>query len=211
MQTKARFITLEGVEGAGKSTAIQFISDYLKQENIAHIITREPGGTKIAERIRQLLLNNSDEIMAKDTELLLMFAARAQHLDQVILPALNNNQWVISDRFTDASYAYQGGGRGIAVERIAALENWVQGNFRPDLTLLLDIPVEIGMERINSRGNADRIEQEKIEFFERVRVMYLKRAELNPKQYRILNANCALTQLQAQLKNILIEVIQNGN
>lgn len=198
------FITIEGIEGAGKSTAVNIITDYLKEKEIDFIATREPGGTEIAEAIRQLLLCSYHEKMAEDTELLLMFASRAQHIAQVILPALNAQKVVICDRFTDASFAYQGGGRGVSEERIAILENWVQGQLRPDLTILLDVPTELGFKRINGRGGLDRIEQEKVHFFERVRACYLTRAERYSNRYRIINAAVSLK----EMKTALIKVLQ---
>ena len=157
---KGKFITIEGSEGAGKSTNIRFIQDYLSEKKIDFISTREPGGTPIAEKIRDLLLDKANTSLCNDAELLLMFAARAQHLNELIIPALESGKWVLSDRFTDASYAYQGGGRGLSWEKIAQLEQFVQGNLRPDATILLDIPVEEGMQRVRDRGETDRFEQE---------------------------------------------------
>lgn len=197
--SQGRFITVEGIEGAGKSTAMQFIAQYLRAKNIPLVVTREPGGTLIAEDIRQLLLTPHEEAMAIDTELLLMFASRAQHIANVIRPALTKGQWVLCDRFTDASYAYQGGGRGIAAERIAALEAWVQGELQPNLTLLLDLPAEIGLMRIKDRKTQDRIEREQHVFFARVRQAYLARAQHFPQRFKIINAAEDLPQVQAQL------------
>ena len=161
-----KFITVEGVEGVGKTTNMTFIQSWLKQQGIEHITTREPGGTPLAEDIRELLLSPRDEAVNENTELLLMFAARAQHLAEVILPALERGQWVLCDRFTDATYAYQGGGRGVAMEKISLLEDLVQGQLRPDLTLVLDAPVAQGLERANKRSQPDRFEQEKLDFFD---------------------------------------------
>ena len=152
-----KFITVEGVEGVGKTTNITFIKEWLDRHDIAHITTREPGGTPLAEDIRELLLSPRDEAVNENTELLLMFAARAQHLAEVIVPALDGGQWVLCDRFTDATYAYQGGGRGVAMEKIALLENLVQGELRPDMTLVLDIPVAQGLERARNRSEPDRL------------------------------------------------------
>jgi dTMP kinase len=203
------FITIEGIEGAGKSTALRFVQQYLSEHHIPHIFTREPGGTEIAEAIRALLLlKNYQEKMCSDTELLLMFASRAQHLAQVILPALAEGKWVISDRFTDASYAYQGGGRGIPSERIMQMENWVQGNLRPDRVILLDIPPALGIERIQQRRlkegtQQDRIEHEKIAFFERARAAYLERAQASPQSYSILDASQSIEAVQAALVGVL--------
>ncbi|NQD93299.1 dTMP kinase, partial [Pseudomonas sp. CrR25] len=182
------FITLEGPEGAGKSTNRDYLAARLVERGIEVLLTREPGGTPLAERVRELLLAPSDEPMAADTELLLMFAARAQHLAQVIRPALARGCVVICDRFTDATYAYQGGGRGVAEARIAILENFVQDGLRPDLTLVFDLPVEVGLARAVARGRLDRFEQEGRGFFEAVRQAYLRRAGADPQRYRILDA-----------------------
>ena len=179
------FITLEGPEGAGKTTNREFLAERLRTAGHEVLLTREPGGTPLAERIRELLLAPSDEPMATDTELLLMFAARAQHLDQVIRPALVAGKVVLCDRFTDATYAYQGGGRGVSEARIAVLEDFVQGTLRPDLTLVFDLPVDVGLARAAARGRLDRFEQEGRAFFEAVRQTYLRRAALNPQRYRI--------------------------
>jgi len=173
---RGKFITIEGSEGSGKSTNIRYIQAYLKANNIDFIATREPGGTPISEKIRDLLLDKNNSLLCEDSELLLMFAARAQHLNELIIPALESGQWVVSDRFTDATYAYQGGGRGLSQEKIARLEQWVQGGLRPDATILLDIPVEQGMQRVRQRGETDRFEQEKLPFFNRIRDAYLKLA-----------------------------------
>lgn len=184
----SKFITVEGIEGAGKSTALNVMRTWLEKKNIDHVMTREPGGTEIAESIRQTLLTPHDEKMHADTELLLMFAGRAQHIHHVIEPALSAGKWVVSDRFTDASYAYQGAGRTLPEERIAVLEDWVQGQLQPDLTLLLDVPVKVGIERINSREK-DRIEQEKEAFFNRVRDAYLARAKQFPERIKVIDAS----------------------
>ena len=191
------FITLEGPEGAGKSTNREYLAERLREQGIDVLLTREPGGTPLAERIRELLLDPSDEPMAADTELLLVFAARAQHLQQVIRPALARGCVVLCDRFTDATYAYQGGGRGLSVERIAQLEQFVQGELRPDLTLIFDLPVEIGLARAAARGRLDRFEQEGRGFFEAVREAYLQRAAQAPQRYRVLDAGQSLAQVQA--------------
>jgi dTMP kinase len=192
-----KFITFEGGEGLGKSTNIPFLSDYLQQCNIDTITTREPGGTYLAEKIRQVLLAPNSEALSEQTELLLMFAGRAQHIKQVIQPALAQGKWVLCDRFTDATYAYQGGGRGVSTASIACLEDWVQGNLRPDLTLLFDAPIEIGMARAAQRGGvADRFEAEKMSFFEKVRHCYLSRAESEPNRIKIINAEQPLSDVQ---------------
>jgi dTMP kinase len=209
-----KFITLEGGEGAGKSTALAFIAQQIRHHGIELVLTREPGGTPLGEKLRDLLLDYKNDQMCDDTELLLMFAARAQHLAQVIEPALQANQWVLCDRFTDATYAYQGGGRGIDLQRIAQLEQWVQGNRRPDLTLLLDVPVEIGLQRITTRketqGQRDRFERERDSFFNKVRQTYLARARQYPKQYRIIDASQSLDTVQQQLQQVLSTYINKN-
>ncbi len=196
------FITLEGPEGAGKSTNREYLAELLKQAGVEVVLTREPGGTPLAERIRELLLAPDTEVMAVDTELLLMFAARAQHLAGVIRPALARGAVVLCDRFTDATYAYQGGGRGLAHERIAILEQFVQGDLRPDLTLVFDLPVEVGLARAAARGKLDRFEQEQQSFFEAVRQTYLARAAQAPERYRVLDAAQPLSQVQADLAGL---------
>jgi dTMP kinase len=167
---KGLFITLEGIEGAGKSTAASYIAEYLQHNNINFILTREPGGTEISEKIREVILSHYSEPMHPDTELLLYFSGRAQHLNQIIIPALKRGQWVICDRFTDATYAYQGGGRGLNQDKITILENWVQGDLLPDYTLLFDVEVKCGLGRIKKDRILDRIELEKEFFFEKVRL-----------------------------------------
>jgi len=201
--TRGLFITIEGGEGVGKSTNIEFIKTLLKEQGIECIVTREPGGTPLAEEIREVLIANRDEKVTSETELLLMFAARAQHLHQKILPALENGTWVISDRFTDATYAYQSGGRGVSAEKVALLENFVQGDIRPDLTFLLDAPVEIGMERAKNRGKLDRFEEEKLEFFNRVRNNYRERAKAEPNRFMVVDATQSLEDVQADIEVIL--------
>jgi dTMP kinase len=202
------FITLEGPEGAGKSTNREYLAERLRERGIDVLLTREPGGMPLAERIRELLLEPSDESMAADTELLLVFAARAQHLQQVIRPALANGCVVLCDRFTDATYAYQGGGRGLSIERIAQLEQFVQGELRPDLTLIFDLPVEIGLARAAARGRLDRFEQEGRGFFEAVRQAYLQRAAQAPQRYRVLNAGQTLAQVQADIDALLPSLLE---
>jgi len=198
-----KFITIEGGEGAGKSTNIEFIKAFLLEKGITVLQTREPGGTPLAERIRNILLDKTETSVHSDTELLLMFAARAQHLHEVILPAIRKGSWVLCDRFTDATYAYQGGGRGIDMQRIESLENWVQGHFRPDLTLIFDLPIEVGLERAGKRSEPDRFELENVEFFKRVRETYLMRANQLPDKYAVINAEPELSEVQNQLTCVL--------
>ena len=199
------FITIEGGEGVGKSTNIEFIKATLEAKGIQCIVTREPGGTPLAEEIREVLIKNRDEQVVTETELLLMFAARAQHLHQKILPALEAGVWVISDRFTDATYAYQSGGRGVPSEKVALLENFVQGEVRPDLTLLLDAPIEVGMARAKSRGKLDRFEEEASEFFNNVRDNYLSRAVAEPNRFKIIDATQTLMLVQADISQALAD------
>lgn len=201
--TRGKFITLEGGEGVGKTTNLAFIKDYLQEHGIAVVVTREPGGTLLAEKIRLLLLDSASESISEPTELLLMFAARAQHIKHVIEPALSQGKWVLCDRFTDATYAYQGGGRNMDIHTIEWLENLVQGALKPDLTLLLDAPIETGIERVRERGELDRFESEKIDFFERVRQAYLRQAERYPERIKRINANQPLTNVQMALVDVL--------
>ena len=200
---RGRFISFEGIEGVGKTTALQYIRERLDAAQIPYVITREPGGTSIAEVIREILLNHHDEMMCPDTELLLMFAGRAQNIAQVVLPALQRGQWVLSDRFTDASFAYQGGGRGIPVKHIEELARWVQGNLKPDLTFLLDAPVLVGLNRVKSRGTKDRIETEGFEFFKRVWESYLAQAKREPKRFRVIHADQELSGVREQLRQVI--------
>jgi dTMP kinase len=203
------FLTIEGTEGVGKSTALQFIQGYLTQAKKKFIVTREPGGTPIAEQIRQVLLApyaDAKEIMLPETELLLMFAGRAQHIQQVILPALAEGKWVVSDRFVDASFAYQGAGRQIDLSRLEMLESWLLQGLSPNLTILLDAPAEIGLARVKQRGSQDRIEQEKIDFFERVRAGYLARVAQDKNRFHIIDAAQPLELIQIELKKVLDEL-----
>lgn len=204
------FITLEGPEGAGKTTNRAYLAEQLQAQGFAVALTREPGGTVLAEQIRAILLAPHDEAMAVNTELLLMFAARAQHLSQVILPALAEGKIVICDRFTDATYAYQGGGRGLDCSRIALLEQFVQGDLRPDITLLFDLPVADGMARAVARGKLDRFEQEQHDFFEKVRQAYLQRASDDPERFRLVNAQQALPEVQKSLDVHLLEIMDRA-
>ena len=202
------FITLEGPEGADKSTNREYLAERLRERGVEVLLTREPGGTPLAERVRELLLTPSDEPMAADTELLLVFAARAQHLAQVIRPALMRGCVVLCDRFTDATYAYQGGGRGVPEARIAVLENFVQGELRPDLTLVFDLPVEVGLARAAARGRLDRFELEGRGFFEAVRQAYLRRAAAEPQRYRVVDAAQSLDQVQRDLDRLLPQLLE---
>ena len=198
-----RFITIEGTEGAGKSSNIGFVQAILEAAGKTVVLTREPGGTPLGEAIRDLLLDHRGDGMAADTELLLMFAARAEHIAHRIRPALYQGQWVLCDRFTDATYAYQGGGRGIDTERIAALEHWVQGNLRPDLTIFLDVPVDVGLARARRRSSPDRFEREERAFHEAVRVAYLRIAAREPARVQVVDATQPLARVQAGLRRVL--------
>jgi len=197
------FITLEGIEGAGKTTLIDFIEDLLINAGHDVVKTREPGGTAIGEQIREILLKNENYTLTYDTELLLVFSARAQHIQEVILPALSSGKIILCDRFTDASYAYQGGGRGIDASRINLLEKWVQEDLRPNLTLLFDLDVSIGMQRTKKRSDADRFEREEINFFEKIRNTYLERAKNEPQRFRIINSASSLESVKEQIITIL--------
>ena len=198
-----RFITVEGGEGVGKTTNMAFVETLLSDHDIDFISTREPGGTPLAEKIRALLLGLDTEALDPTAELLLVFAARAQHLTQLVKPALNAGRWVICDRFTDATYAYQGGGRGLDPKLIAQLELAVQQELQPDLTLLLDIDPELGMQRARSRAALDRFELEELPFFHRVRTSYLERAQLQPQRYAIIDASAALENVQQNIATVL--------
>lgn len=183
------FVTLEGIEGIGKTTQLQRVEARLRAAGLDLEVTREPGGTRIGEAIRGLLLDPGNAEMAQDCELLLMFAARSQHLAQRIRPALAGGTWVLSDRFTDSSFAYQGGGRGLDWQRIRALEDWVQGGLQPDLTLLLDADVDTAIARVTARGGKDRFEREALEFFHRVREAFLRRAHSDPERFAVIDAS----------------------
>lgn len=204
---RGRFITLEGSEGVGKTSNLAFMERHLRTAGCEVVVTREPGGTAVGEQIRALLLDPANKTMVSDCELLLMFAARAQHIQEVILPAVAHGAWVLCDRFTDATYAYQGGGRGVDPARIAALETWVQGGLRPDLTLLLDLPVAVGLARAGERGAPDRFEQEQQAFFERVRQAYLEQATAQPQRYRVVDAGQPLEAVQAAIAAVLDEAL----
>lgn len=206
---RGKFITLEGGEGVGKTTNLAFIKDYLEHHNISVVVTREPGGTPLAEKIRLFLLDAHSEVITEPAELLMVFAARSQHIKHVIEPALAQGKWVLCDRFTDATYAYQGGGRNMRISTIEYLENLVQGSLRPDLTLLLDAPVEVGMTRAKKRGKFDRFEAETISFFEHVRRAYLLQAELNPERIRLIRANQPLSDVQREIVDALRYLVRN--
>jgi len=195
----AKFITIEGIEGVGKSTNISAIKGFLEQHQIDYVLTREPGGTFLAEAIRELLLKDHQENVDPVTELLLMFAARSQHLTEVIRPALEQGTWVLCDRFTDATYAYQGGGRGLGSDKIAILENLVQEELRPDLTIILDLEPQLGLARVAKRGDLDRFEKQQLEFFDKVRKVYLKRASEEPERCVVVDASQKLDQVRADV------------
>ena len=196
----AKFITLEGVDGAGKSTHLTWLADSLRKQGIQVLVTREPGGTDLGERLRDILLSQS---MRGETEALLMFAARLEHIEQVIKPALQQGTWVISDRFSDASFAYQGGGRGVSMEKLEQLERWVHETLQPDLTLLFDLPVEVARQRLSGGAAPDRFEQEKSDFFERVRQAYLERQKRHSARFNLIDA----TQTPAQVRAALVDVL----
>lgn len=206
-----RFITLEGIEGAGKSTVAQFIGGWLEQRGQRVVLTREPGGTPLAERVRELVLKPDGENIPADAEMLLMFAARSLHLANLIRPALARGDWVVCDRFTDATRAYQGGGRGLDRQRIESLATLVHGDLVPDLTLLLDLPVASGLARAQARrGQVDRFEQERGPFFERVRSAYLQLAQAESGRFRIVDAACELSQVQAAVATALTPLLSDG-
>lgn len=200
MATRGQFITFEGIEGAGKSTQIKRAEAALLAAGHEVVCTREPGGTPFAEDIRNLILTPRDEPVDARTEVLLVFAARAQHVWRHIVPALERGVWVLCDRFTDASYAYQGAGRGLGDESISILENYVQGDLRPDLTLIFDLDIKTGFQRVASRGESqDRFESETLDFFEKIRATYLRRATQHPERYRVIDASKSENEVQMQL------------
>jgi dTMP kinase len=201
--SRGKFITIDGLEGAGKSTQIDFIKKYLSARNRDVFLTREPGGTDLGERLRVLLLDKNIDAMNSDTELLLMFAARNEHVKKVIVPKLEQGVWVISDRFTDASYAYQGGGRGIPLERIGELEQWTLQDFVPDMTFLLDLDVELGLSRVEQRGEKDRFEEEHKDFFNKVREIFSNRASKYPERIKLIDASKNIDETSSQIKKIL--------
>jgi dTMP kinase len=204
MTAAGRFITVEGVEGVGKTTHLDSIRRLIEDSGREVIVTREPGGTALGEEIRELLLAHRHDGMSADAELLLMFAARAEHLARVIRPALAAGRWVLCDRFTDATYAYQGGGRRIGFERVAVLADWTHCDLRPDLTLLFDLPVEVGLKRAGQRASADRFEREQLGFFERVRAAYLELARQEPDRFRVISAEPPLAEVQGHLHKVMM-------
>ncbi|MEN9658628.1 MAG: hypothetical protein RL571_2093 [Pseudomonadota bacterium] len=208
MAALGRFLSVEGIDGAGKSTQLAWIAQWLKQQGVAFVQTREPGGTALGEKLRDLLLS---EPMHLETETLLMFAGRREHLEQVIKPALARGEWVLCDRFSDASYAYQGGGRGLPREKFIALEEWVQGvapnKIQPDLTLIFDVPLSVSQERMAGGRILDRFEREAADFHARVRAAYLERASSEPQRIRVINANRSLEEIQQELAEILSAIL----
>lgn len=205
-----KFITLEGIEGVGKSSNMQFIAEYLKASQKEVVLTREPGGTPIAEALRKILLAEYEETTCPETELLILYAGRFQHVENLIKPALAKGQWVISDRFNDATFAYQGAGRKITYDKIALLDQWTLGDFRPDLTIILDAPVEIAMQRIIANRQLDRFEKEKEDFFKRIREAYLERAKRDPNRYWVVDASRALSDVQADIKQRLTHCLKEA-
>ncbi len=208
---KGKFITLEGTEGVGKSTNLDAIVEWLERNNISFVQTREPGGTPLAEELRELLLAPRDEMVDAKAELLMVFAARAQHLAQVIRPALAEGKWVLSDRFTDATFAYQGGGRGLPLNTIESLELLVQESLQPDCTILLDLPPEEGLARARARGDLDRFESEALVFFQKVRNAYLSRAEAAPQRFHIVNAGQPIEAVAADVVAVLDKLLSNDS
>ncbi len=206
----ARFITIEGIEGAGKTSCLDYLAKLLQKRAIEAAFTREPGGTSLGESVRALLLDHRFRGMVGDAEALLIFAARAQHLAEVIRPALAVGQWVVCDRFTDATYAYQGGGRALGAARVSLLEHWAQGELRPDRTLYLDVPVSVGLERIASRGIPDRFESERRAFFERARCVYLERCRAEPQRMRRIDASGSREAVHTQIAAALADLFNDG-
>jgi len=208
--TSAKFITIEGIEGAGKSTCMDVIARIIQARGHSLLQTREPGGTNLGEDLRELLLGHKHTGMSDDTELLLMFASRAEHIAEKITPALLNKQWVLCDRFTDATYAYQGAGRGLKSSRIEQLESWVQGDLRPDLTIIMDLPVEVGLERAGKRSAPDRFESEAISFFQRVRQGYLDIANAQPERVHVIDASRSLPEVSASISSLMSEFLDHA-
>ena len=207
MTSRGLFITVEGGEGVGKSTNVSFLEQHLRRHGVDLVLTREPGGTPLAEEIRALLLRVDQEPVTDIAELMLIFAARAQHIERVINPALSAGKWVLCDRFTDATYAYQSGGRQMDVAKVQQLEQLVQGELRPDYTLLLDAPVEVGLARARGRGELDRFEREQLDFFHRVRNTYLQLARESSGRFRVIDASLSLEDVQTQLDEVCSELL----
>ncbi|OFA06856.1 dTMP kinase [Duganella sp. HH101] len=203
-QHRGKFITFEGIDGAGKSTHIAFVGDYLKNKGIKLVSSREPGGTPLGEKLRDLVLH---EKMHLETEALLMFASRREHIAQVIEPALHSGAWAISDRFTDASFAYQGGGRGMDLAKLEALEQWVHPHLQPDLTLLFDVPLEVARARLDATRSLDKFEQEKADFFAATRNEYLRRATQFPARFRVIDSTQSIPDIQVRIAAILDEML----
>ncbi len=206
---RGKFITVEGIEGVGKSTNMDFLATLIEQRGISVIRSREPGGTPIAERIRCILLEHGDEPLPEIAELLLFFAARSLHIENAIRPALESGTWVLCDRFTDASRAYQGSGRGLGIDRVDTLAEWVQEGLEPDLTVLLDAPGEVGMKRAGQRGETDRMESEQGSFYERVREAYLALAAAQPGRFRVVDANRPLAAVQADIAELIRKLLDS--
>jgi dTMP kinase len=206
----AKFITLEGIDGAGKTTQLESLVKWLRGKQVTTVVTREPGGTSLGEQLRAMLLDNAVTMHA-ETEALLMFAARREHLDKVIIPALAQGSWVVSDRFTDASFAYQGGGRGLQWEKLEALESWTQGQLQPDLTLYFDIPAALGQQRVSAIKARDRFEQERLDFHQRVREAYLMRARQFPQRIHVIDACQPVDTVKAAVEQQLINLFVTGS
>jgi dTMP kinase len=208
--TAAKFITLEGIDGAGKTTQLDSLVAWLREKRVTTVVTREPGGTPLGEQLRAMLLDSAIT-MHPETEALLMFAARREHLDKVIIPALAQGSWVVSDRFTDASFAYQGGGRGLKWEKLEALESWTQGLVQPDMTLYFDIPAELGQQRVSAIKARDRFEQERLDFHQRVREAYLMRARQFPRRVQVIDACQPVDVVRAAAERLLSNLLETGS
>ena len=198
---RGKFITLEGIDGAGKTTHLAWLAGFLRERGMTLTVTREPGGTPMGERLREMMLDRAQELRP-ETEALLMFAARREHMDRVIIPALEAGSWVLCDRFTDATYAYQSGGSGVPWECIAMLEKWIQGGFQPDVSILFDVPADVGRERSRHARTPDRFEQEELSFHQRVRDAYLRRAREHPERIRVIDARGEVSEVRKQLEEI---------
>ncbi len=206
----AKFITLEGIDGAGKTTQLESLVAWLRERKVPTVVTREPGGTPLGEQLRAILLDQST-VMHPETEALLMFAARREHLDKVIVPTLAQGSWVVSDRFTDASFAYQGGGRGLRWEKLETLESWTQGTLQPDLTLYFDIPAALGQQRVDAIKTRDRFEQERLDFHQRVREAYLMRASQFPQRIHVIDARQPVDAVRAAVEHLLNNLFATGS